>query len=94
MLLDSILGIGVRRAQTLLAEIGVDMRRFPSAKHLASWAGVCPGNKESVGQRQSGQTTKGSTDLRTALVEAAGAATRAKDTFLAAKYQGLVKRMK
>jgi transposase len=92
-LLDSIPGIGVRGAQTLLAEIGVDMRRFPSAQHLASWAGVCPGNNESAGKRKSGQTTKGSTSLRTALVEAAWAATRAKGTFLAAKYQRLVKRM-
>ena len=84
-LLDSIPGIGVRGAQTLLAEIGVDMRRFPSAHHLASWAGVCPGNHESAGKRKSGRTTKGSTYLRTALVEATWAATRAKVTFLAAK---------
>src|SRR5262249_47936866 len=72
-LLDSIPGIGVRGAQTLLAEIGVDMCRFPSAKHLASWAGICPGNNESAGKRKSGQTTKGSPYLRPALVEAAWA---------------------
>jgi transposase len=58
-LLESIPGVGVRTAQAIVAEIGVDMERFPSAKHLASWAGVCPGNHESAGTRQSGQPTKG-----------------------------------
>ena len=92
-LLESIPGVGVRTAQTIVAEIGVDMGRFPSAKHLASWAGVCPGNHESAGKRQSGQTTKGNKSLRTVLVEAAWAATHAKGTFLQAKYHRLVKRM-
>jgi transposase len=92
-LLDSIPGVGERTAQTIIAEIGVDMGRFPSAKHLASWAGVCPGNNESAGKRKSGQTTKGSQSLRTALVEAAWAATRTKGTYLRARYQRLVKRM-
>ena len=92
-LLDSIPGVGERTAQTIIAEIGVDMRRFPSAKHLASWAGVSPGNNESAGKRKSGQTTKGNTALRTALVEAAWAATRTKGTYLRTKYQRLVKRM-
>ena len=92
-LLDSIPGVGERTAQTIIAEIGVDMGRFPSAKHLASWAGVCPGNNESAGKRKSGQTTKGSKFLRTALVEAAWAATHTKGTYLRAKYQRLVKRM-
>jgi transposase len=92
-LLDSIPGVGERTAQTIIAEIGVDMSRFPSAKHLASWAGVCPGNNESAGKRKSGQTTKGSKFLRTALVEAAWAATHTKGTYLRAKYQRLVKRM-
>jgi transposase len=92
-LLDSIPGVGERTAQTIIAEIGVDMGRFPSAKHLASWAGVCPGNNESAGKRKSGQTTKGSKSLRTALVEAAWAATRTKGTYLRAKYQRLVRRM-
>jgi len=92
-LLESIPGVGIRTAQTIVAEIGVDMERFPSAKHLASWAGVCPGNHESAGKRNSGQPTKGNQSLRTILVEAAWAATHAKGTFLRAKYQRLVKRM-
>jgi transposase len=83
--LDSIPGVRERTAQTIIAEISVDLRRFPSAKHLASWAGVCPGNNESAGKCKSGQSTKGSQSLRTALVEAAGAATRTKGTYLWAK---------
>lgn len=59
-LLDSIPGINPRAAQGILAEIGTDMRRFPSARHLASWAGMCPGNHESGGKRLSGKTRKGS----------------------------------
>ncbi len=92
-LIESSPGVGDRTAQTIVAEIGVDMERFPSAKHLASWAGVCPGNHESAGKRKSGQPTKGNKSLRTILVEAAWAATRAKGTFLQAKYQRLVQRM-
>jgi transposase len=92
-LLDRIPGVGVRTAQTLVAEIGVDMGRFPSAKHLASWAGVGPGNHESASTRKSGQPSKGNKSVRTILVEAAWAATRAKGTFLQAKYQRLVKRL-
>jgi transposase len=92
-LLDSIPGVGKWTAQTIVAEIGVDMSRFPSATHLASWAGVCPGNHESAGKRQRGQPTKGKKSVRTILGEAAWAATHAKGTFLQAKYQRLVKRM-
>jgi transposase len=85
--------VGKRTAQTIIAAIGADMSRFPSAKHLARWAGVWPGNHESAGKRKSGQTTKGSKSLRTALVEAAWAATRTKGTYLRAKYHRVVKRM-
>lgn len=92
-LLDSIPGIGERTAQIIIAEMGADMSQFPSADHLSSWAGMCPGNNESAGKRRSGQTTKGSKQLRTVLVEAAWVASRVKGSFLAAKYQRLVKRM-
>ena len=92
-LLDSIPGVGEHVAQTIIAEIGVDMDRFPTDGHLASWAGMCPGNNESAGKRTSGKTTKGSKFLRTALVEAAWAATHAKGTYLQAKYRRLVKRL-
>lgn len=86
-LLDTIPGVGERIAQTIVSEIGVEMSRFPSAGHLASWAGICPGNNESAGKRKSGKTTKGSPYLRTALVEAAWAASHTKETYLSAQYQ-------
>jgi transposase len=76
-LLESIPGVGQRTAQTIVAEVGVDMSRFPSAKHLASWAGRCPGNHESAGKRKSGQPTQGNQSVRTIWVEAAWAATHA-----------------
>ena len=92
-LLDTIPGVGETVAQILVEEVGVDMEQFPSAEHLASWAGVCPGNNESAGKRKSGKTTKGSRYLRAALVQAAWAASHQKDTYLAAQYKRLVKRM-
>ena len=92
-LLDSIPGVGEHVAHTIVAEIGVDMDRFPSDGHLASWAGMCPGNNESAGKRKSGQTTKGSQYLRTALIEAAWAASHGKGTYWAAKYKRLVPRL-
>lgn len=70
----------------------MDMTRFPTAAHLASWAGLCPGNNESAGKRKSGKTRKGSKWLRWALVEAAHGAARTKDTYLAAQYHRLVPR--
>jgi transposase len=82
---QSIPGVGRRTAEVLVAEIGVDLTRFPTARHLASWAGLCPGNDESAGKRRSGRTRKGSPWLRTALVEAGQAAARTKETYLAAQ---------
>lgn len=90
--LSTIPGVKRRLAEVILAEIGPDMSRFPSARHLASWAGMCPGNNESGGKRLSGKTRKGSPWLRSALVEAAHAAIHAKDSYLSAQYQRLVVR--
>jgi len=90
--LSTIPGIKRRLAEVILAEIGVDMSRFPDARHLASWAGMCPGNKESGGKRLSGKTRKGSPWLRSALVEAAHAALHCKNSYLSAQYQRLVLR--
>jgi transposase len=90
--LDTIPGVGRAVAEALVAEIGSDLTRFPSAKHLASWAGLCPGNHESAGQRHSGKTRKGSPWLRACLVQAAHAAARTKGTYLAAQYRRLAAR--
>jgi transposase len=91
-LLDTIPGVGQRAAEILLAEIGTDMSRFPSAKHLASWAGMCPGNHESAGRRLSGKTRKGNRWLRQILVEIAQVASKTKNTYLAAQYKRLAAR--
>jgi len=88
-LLRSIPGVQRRSAEVIVAEIGTDMSRFPSAKHLASWAGQCPGNDRSAGKRRSGRTRNGSKWLDWALEEAALAAVRSKDVYLAAQYQRL-----
>jgi len=85
-LLCGIPGVSTRTAQVILAEIGTDMSRFPTAGHLASWAGMCPGNNESAGKHRSGRTRHGSKWLRIALVEAAHAAARSKNTYLSAQY--------
>lgn len=91
-LLDSIPGINVRAAEGILAEIGLDMSRFASAAHLASWAGLCPGNHESAGKRLSGKTRKGSPWLRQCVIEAAHAAARTKNTYLSAQYKRIAAR--
>jgi transposase len=91
-LLDTIPGVGQRAAEILIAEIGTDMGRFPSAKHLASWAGMCPGNHESGGKRLSGKTRKGNRWLRQILVEIAQVASKTKHTYLAARYKRLAAR--
>ena len=85
-LLVTIPGVSQRTAQVIIAEIGADMSRFPDPGHLASWAGMCPGNNESAGKHRSGRTRHGSKWLRKALIEAAHAASRTKDTYLAAQY--------
>ena len=90
--LATIPGIGRRTAEVLIAEIGTDMSRFPTPAHLASWAGMCPGNDESAGKRRSGKTRKGSPWLRSTLIEAARAAGRSKGTYLAAQYHRLAAR--
>ena len=90
--LQTIPGVGPRGAQELLAEIGWDMSRFPSAQHLASWAKLCPGNNTSAGKRKHGRTGHGNRYLRTTLTEAAHAAGRKKDTYLQSQYQRLAAR--
>lgn len=84
-LLRTIPGVGERVAQVIISEIGVDMTRFPTAAHLASWAGLCPGNHESAGKRKTGKTRKGDPSLCVALVEAAWAASRT-HTYLGAQF--------
>jgi transposase len=88
-LLCTIPGVQRRTAEVIIAEIGIDMSIFPTAKELASWAGQCPGNDQSAGRRRSGKTRKGSKWLDWALEEAALAATRTKDVYLQAQYQRL-----
>jgi len=91
-LIDTIPGVGLRTAQAILAETGVDMTRFPSDAHLASWARMCPGTDESAGKRKSGATGAGNPWLRAALVEAAHAAARTKSTYLGAQYRRIAAR--
>lgn len=88
-LLDSIPGVGRPTAEMLVAEIGTDMSRFPTAAHLASWAGLAPGNNESAGKQRSGKTRRGNIWLRSAMVAAAQSAVRSKKTCLRAQYQRL-----
>jgi transposase len=90
--LDTVPGIGRYVAEALIAEIGTDMRRFPTAGHLASWAGMCPGNHQSAGKRKGGKTRKGSPWLRALLVQAAHAGARTKGTYLQALYRRLAAR--
>jgi len=91
-LAQSVIGIQETTAAAILAEIGTDMSRFPSTKHLASWAGVCPGNKQSGGKRLSGATPPGNAHLRAILGEVAWAIAHTKDNDLSAQYHRLARR--
>jgi transposase len=90
--LTTIDGVAERTAQTILAELGPDMSRFPSHRHAASWSAICPGNDESAGKRRSGRTRKANRHLRAALVEAANGAIRTKNTYLRAQYEQIKRR--
>ena len=90
--LDELPGIARRSAEVILAEIGLDMSRFPSAAHLCSWAGVCPGNHQSAGKQKSGRTTKGNKALKTILTQCAKAAKNVKSSFFSAQYQRIAAR--
>jgi len=91
-LLDEIPGVDVVVAHAMIAEIGADMRPFPSAAQLASWAGLCPGNNESAGKRKSGRIRKGSRWLRRCVSQAAWAASHTKETYLSAQFRQIARR--
>jgi len=92
VLLDTIPGVARQTAEIIVSEIGTDMSRFPTANHLAAWAGVAPGNNESAGKRHSGKTRKGNKPLGAALTQAAQAAAHTKNTYLAAQFHRLAGR--
>lgn len=88
-LLETIHGISSTIAITIISEIGVNMAVFPSHEHLASWAAICPGNNESAGKKKSGRTRRGNNYLKTALLQAAWAASRTKNTYLQSKFKAM-----
>jgi transposase len=90
--LQTIVGVGERSAQVIVSEIGVDMSRFPSSAHLASWARICPGTHESAGKRRSAGTGTGNNWLRTTLLESAWAASHTRASYLGARYRRIAKR--
>ena len=90
--IEELPGIGTRSAEVILAEIGIDMSRFPTAAHISSWSGLCPGNNESAGKRKSGKTNKGNKHLKSILIQCAKTAKNNKNSFFYAQYQRLVVR--
>ena len=91
-LVDEVPGMDRRMAETVMAEVGMDMRQFPSDSHLCSWAAVCSGNHESAGKRRSGRTRKGNRWLRQASAVAAPAAGHSKNRYLGARFRRLAAR--
>jgi transposase len=91
--LDTITGVGKRAAECIIAEIGVDMTRVPTAAHLASWAGMCPGNNITGGKRRSGKTNKGNRWLGEVLHECAWAAAHSRKTYLGGQFWHLARRI-
>lgn len=90
--IDQIPGIGRRSAEIITSEIGLDMSRFPTDAHLCSWAGICPGNRQSAGKQKSGRITKGNKALKTTLIQCAKAAKNVKASFFSAQYQRIAAR--
>jgi len=90
--IDALPGIARRSAEVIISEIGIDMNRFPSAAHLCSWAGVCPGNHQSAGKRSNGKTTKGNKTLKSILTQCAHAAKNCKGSYFSAQYQRIAAR--
>ncbi|MGE5125999.1 MAG: IS110 family transposase, partial [Betaproteobacteria bacterium] len=90
--IQTVTGVGRRTAESVVAEIGVDMSRFPSPAQLASWTAICPGNNESAGKRKSGRMRKGNVWLKSALIEAAWAASHQRSTYLGALYARIARR--
>jgi len=85
--IDEITGIARRSAEVIIAEIGLDMSRFPSAAHLCSWSGICPGNNQSAGKKRNSRTTRGNKTLKTMLTQCAKAAKNVKTSYFSAQYQ-------
>jgi transposase len=90
--LDAVPGVDRRVAEVVLAELGGDMRPFPTHRHLSAWAGMCPGNEESAGKRRKRRITQGNRWLKRTLVQAAWAASHTKNSYLASQYRRLVGR--